>query len=331
MHGAPDSYKDTYDAVGLGAAVVDLLALVPHFPERDSKLAITELSHQGGGLIGTALVALARLGCRARYVGRLGEDDHSEFILAEFAREGVDTSAVTRAAGEKDRFAFVIVEEGTGLRTILHSGHARAAVDPASLDRQTILSARSLLVDSTDPPAALRCVEWMRAARLQRGTRPTLIDADSYSPEAHAVARACDYVVASHHYASTCTGRADPESAARALAADVPGVVVVTAGREGAYVAALGEEWRQPAFPVPVKDTTGAGDVFHGAFLFGILQGWDLRRSTAFAAAAAALKCRSLGGRAGIASRAETARFLVRNGELSFADLANGEPDPRRG
>jgi sugar/nucleoside kinase (ribokinase family) len=304
--------------VGLGAAVVDLLALVPHFPERDSKLAVTEFSHQGGGLVGTALVALSRLGCRTRYVGRLGDDDHSEFILADFAREGVDTSAVTRGAGEKARFAFVIVEEGTGLRTILHSGHARAAVDPDSLDPQTILSARSLLVDSTDPPAARRCVEWMRAAG-----RPTLIDADQYSPEAHAVARACDYVVASHRYATACTGRADPAAAARALASDAPGVVVVTAGRDGACVAAHDDEWRQPAFPVPVKDTTGAGDVFHGAFLFGVLRGWDLRRTVAFAAAAAALECRSLGGRAGIASRADTARFLVQHGYAVFAELAN--------
>jgi sulfofructose kinase len=302
-----------FDVVGVGAAVVDLLGLAPHFPDRDSKMAVSEFSQQGGGLVGTALVAMARLGCRARYVGRLGDDDHSEFILAGFAREGVDTSAVTRAAGERARFAFVIVEEGTGLRTILHSGHARAAVPPASLDRETILSARSLLVDSTDPPAALRCVEWMRAAG-----RPTLIDADHYCPEAHAVARACDYVVASHRYAAACTGAADPSRSARELAADVPGIVVVTAGRDGAYVAAAGDQWRQPAFPVPVKDTTGAGDVFHGAFLFGILRGWDLRRTVAFAAAAAALKCRTLGGRAGIASLPETLRFLVEHGYAGF-------------
>src|SRR5437762_822337 len=138
-----------FDAVGLGAAVVDMLALVPHFPERDAKLAITEFSRQGGGLVATALVALARLGGRARYVGRLGDDDPSVFILAEFAREGVDTAAVAREPGQTGRLAFVIVEEGTGLRTILHTGHGRAAVDPDSLDRETILSARSLLVDST--------------------------------------------------------------------------------------------------------------------------------------------------------------------------------------
>jgi sulfofructose kinase len=311
------SVQPSFDAVGLGAAVVDLLALVPHFPERDQKLAMTELTQQGGGLVGTALVALARLGGRARYVGRLGDDAHSEFILAEFVREGIDTSAVTRVAGETARFSFVIVEEGSGLRTILHTGHARAAVDPAPLDRDVVLSARSLIVDSTDPPAAARCVEWMQAAG-----RPTLIDADQYSPEAHAVARACDYVVASQRYATACTRCTDPAAAARALAADVAGVVVVTAGPDGAYAASDGEVWRQPAFAVPVKDTTGAGDVFHGAFLFGVLRGWELRRTVAFAAAAA-LKCRTLGGRAGIAPLAETARFLVANGHPEFADVAD--------
>jgi sulfofructose kinase len=303
-----------FDAVGLGAAVVDLLGLVPHFPERDSKLAVTEFSQQGGGLVGTALVAMARLGCRTRYVGRLGDDDHSEFILNEFAREGVDATAVARAPGERARFAFVIVEEGTGLRTILHSGHARAAVPPESLDRETILSARALLVDSTDPPAALRCVEWMRAAG-----RPTLIDADHYTPEAHTVARACDYVVASHRYATACTGCPDASAAARALAEEVPGVVVVTAGRDGAFVAAGGDTWHQPALPVRVTDTTGAGDVFHGAFLFGILRAWDLRQTVAFAAAAAALKCRSLGGRTGIAALSETLQFLIENGYTAFS------------
>jgi sulfofructose kinase len=305
-----------FDVVGLGAAVVDLLVLAPHFPERDAKLAVSEMSQQGGGLVGTALVAMARLGARARYVGRLGEDEHSEAILAGFVAEGIDTSAVVRVPGEQGRFSVVIVEEGTGLRTILHTGHARAAIDPESLDRATVLSARSLLIDSTDPPAAARCVEWMRAAG-----RPTLIDADQFSPEAHAVARCCDFVVASHRYAAAATGEADAAAAARALEGDVECVVVVTAGREGAFVAAGGERWHQPAFSVPVKDTTGAGDVFHGAFLFGVLQGWDLRRTVAFAAAAAALKCRSLGGRRGIASLPDTARFLVHHGYSEFATL----------
>src|ERR1041385_8332622 len=181
------SEPPAFDVIGLGAAVVDLLALVPHFPERDQKLAMTECTQQGGGLVATALVTLARLGARTRYLGRLGDDPHSEFILAEFARAGVDTAVGERVPGAEARFSFVIVEEGTGLRTILHTGHARPPVDPDSLEPETLLTARTLLVDTPDPPAAARCVEWMRAAG-----RPTLIDADPYSAEAHAVARRCD-------------------------------------------------------------------------------------------------------------------------------------------
>ncbi len=207
--GAPVS-APPFDVVGLGAAVVDLLALVPRFPERDSKQAVMEMSRQGGGLVGTALVALARLGARTRYVGRLGDDEASAWILAEFAREGVDTTAVARVVGEEARVSIVIVEAESGLRTILHPGHARAAVDPASLAPETFLAARSLLVDTTDPPAALQCAAWMREAG-----RPTLIDADQYSPEAHAVALACDHVVASHRYATACTGRRPRRSPAR--------------------------------------------------------------------------------------------------------------------
>jgi sugar/nucleoside kinase (ribokinase family) len=308
--------EPVFDAIGLGAAVVDLLALVPHFPEPDSKLAVTEISRQGGGLVATALVTLARLGCKTRHVGRLGQDEESEDILGGLKREGIDTSAVLRDSSVRGRISVVIVEEGTGLRTILHSGHGPAAVDPQTLDRATILSARSLLVDSTDPPAARRCVEWMRAAG-----RPTLIDADHFSPEAHAVARECDYVIASHRYATACTGFTDAASTAHALAADLGQVVVVTAGRDGAYAVAGGRAWHQPAFTVPVKDTTGAGDVFHGAFMYGVLQSWELRRIVAFASASAALKCRALGGRAGIASLAETARFLVQNSHAEFAEL----------
>ncbi len=95
----------------------------------------------------------------------------------------------------------------------------------------------------------------------------------------------------------------------------------MTAGRAGAYAVAGDDAWHQPAFPVAVRDTTGAGDVFHGAYLFGVLQGWELRRTVAFAAAAAALKCRALGGRAGIPTLAETARFLVERGHPDFGTL----------
>jgi sulfofructose kinase len=293
------------DVVGLGAATVDYVGLVPHFPEPDDKMAMREFVRQGGGLAATALVALARLGATTRYVGKLGEDDFSRFIRAEFEREGVATDALVLRPEVHGRFAFILVEEGTGLRTILHSGHGPAQLAPDELCREAVLSGRALLVDTSDPAAALTAAGWARDAG-----HPVMLDGDKYSLEARELAAAADYAIVSQRYAAAYTGLADPAAAAAALAQDVPGVVIVTAGRAGAYVDAGSESFHQPVFSVPVKDTTGAGDVFHGAFLYALLQDWNLRRCVTFAAAVAALKCRALGGRAGIPTLPEALVFL---------------------
>src|SRR5262249_10587541 len=100
------------DVVGLGAATVDYLGLVPHFPEPDTKLAMREFVRQGGGLVATALVALARLGATTRYLGKVGEDDFSRFIRDEFEREGVATDALIIRPEVRGRFSFIVVEEG---------------------------------------------------------------------------------------------------------------------------------------------------------------------------------------------------------------------------
>jgi sulfofructose kinase len=238
-------------------------------------------------------------------VGKLGEDDFSRFIREEFECEGVATDALVLRPEVRGRFAFILVEEGTGLRTILHSGHGPAQLAPEEISREAVLSGRALLVDTSDPTGALTAAGWARAAG-----HPVVLDGDKYSPEAHDLAAAVDYAIVSQRYAAAYTGRTDPAAAADALAAVVPGVVIVTAGRAGAYAVAGSDRFHQPAFSVPVKDTTGAGDVFHGAFLYALLHDWDLRRCVTFAAVVAALKCRALGGRTGIPTLAEALAFL---------------------
>jgi sugar/nucleoside kinase (ribokinase family) len=293
------------DVVGLGVATIDYLALVPHLPEPDTKLAMLELSRQGGGLAATAMVTVARLGGSARYLGKLGDDDFSREILLGLAAEGVATDAVVIRPDARGRFAFILVEAGSGRRTILHTGHGPATLAPEELSRDAILSGRALLVDTSDPDSARRAAGWARSAG-----RPVVLDADRYSPDARDLPARVDYAIASHNYAAAFTGEADPAAAARLLAAAIPGVAVVTAGARGAFAALPDGFIHQPAFPVPVKDTTGAGDVFHGAFLYALLKERDLRRCLAFAAAVAALKCRALGGRAGIPTLPETLAFL---------------------
>jgi sulfofructose kinase len=289
-----------FDAVGLGTATVDYVGLVPHFPEPDDKLPMLEFVRDGGGLVATALVTLARLGCRTRYVGKLGEDDFSAFILQGLEREGIDTRAVVRRPEVRGRFAFIMVETATGLRTILHSGHGLALFEPDEMDREAILAGRVLLLDSSDAGASHIAAGWARATGI-----PVIFDGDKYRPEARDLPALCSHPIVSQRYAAAYTGAADPSRAARAMAADLGRLVIVTAGQAGAYAAGPGIELHQPAFPISVKDTTGAGDVFHGAFAYTLLQGWDLPRQLRFAAAAAALKCRGLGGRRAIAGLEE--------------------------
>jgi sugar/nucleoside kinase (ribokinase family) len=254
-----------------------------------------EFVREGGGLVATALVALARLGCRTRYVGKLGEDDFSASILAGLEREGVDTRAVVRSPRAQGRFAFIMVEADTGSRTILHSGHGAALFAPGDLDRATILAGRVLLLDTSDADASRQAATWVAEAGI-----PVVLDGDRYRAEARDLPALCSHPIVSHRYAAAYTGVADPRDAARAMARELDRTVIVTAGRAGAYAAGPGVDLHQPAFSVPVKDTTGAGDVFHGAFAYGLLREWDLPRRLRFAAAVAALKCRGLGGRAAI-------------------------------
>ena len=99
-------------------------------------------------------------------------------------------------------------------------------------------------------------------------------------------------------------------AAAAAVLKMGPRVFVQTEGAAGCYTMAAGDWFHTPAFQIDAVDTTGAGDVFHGAYIVGMLNGWDLRRVALFASAVAALKCTKLGGRSGIPDMAETLTFL---------------------
>jgi sulfofructose kinase len=152
-----------------------------------------------------------------------------------------------------------------------------------------------LLLDTSDSVASRLAAGWAQEAGI-----PVVFDADKYLPDARDLPALSSHPIASHRYAAAFTGEADPARAARAMAGECGHTVIVTAGRDGAYAAGPGVDLHQPAFPIEVKDTTGAGDVFHGAFAYTLLQEWDLPRSLRFAAAVAALKCRGLGGRSAI-------------------------------
>ncbi len=299
------------DIVGIGCSSVDFFAVAPRYPERDTKTEMREFAMQGGGLVGTALAAAARLGAACRYLARVGDDALSRLMVDGLAAEGVDTSRVGVEPGGAAFVAICIVDASEGSRTIFWSGDRAPELRPEHLRREDVTTASFLHVDGFDMDAALLACRWMRDAG-----GVSVVDAEVHHERMAELMDACDVIIPSEEFACTVTGESDYRDAARALydqqARVRPGkAVIVTAGARGCFAVTPQGEFHQPAFKVDVVDTTGCGDVFHGAFIYARLQGWDWRTSARFAAAVAALKTRRLGGRAGIPTRAEVDAFLA--------------------
>lgn len=298
--------KGRFDVVGIGYSSVDYLGIVPRYPpEADEKTEMMEFSMQGGGPAATALVTLSRLGAKVAFIGKVGDDDFGRFMLRELKREGVDVSMTRLERGARSPFAFIIVERGTGRRTILWTRSTASELSPQEVDMEFITSARMLYLDGLQMEASIY------AAKLARERGVTVfLDADTLWSRSKELIGFCDVAIASKSFARDLTGGEDYERAVRAILDLGPRIAGVTLGEEGCICSDGGPIVRKPAFKVEVVDTTGAGDVFHGAFAYGLLSGWELERIAEFSNAVAALKCRKLGGRAGIPALEEVLDFL---------------------
>ena len=302
---------EAFDVVGIGCCAVDYFAVVPHYPRNDTKVEMAQFAKQGGGLVGTALVAVARLGAKARYIGHVGDDELCQFMISGLEEDGVDTSRVTIEPGGSTFFAFCIVDASTCKRTIYWTGRGVPELTADHVQRANITSAKFLHVDGFDMDAALQACRWARDAGVT-----VVVDAEVHHDRMAELVDLCDIIIPSEEFACTVTGEGDYRDAARALyeaQAKISSdrVVFVTAGTQGCFAVCDNGELYQPAFDIEAVDTTGCGDVFHGAFIYAMLQEWDLATCARFASATAALKCRKLGGRAGIPTRAEVDAFLA--------------------
>ena len=296
------------DIVGLGLATVDIMTLVPRLPEHDEVFPARRILLEGGGPVATALVAAARLGATTAYLGPIAPTTWGSLTRAGLEREGVDTGhAPTRTGGEQAA-AVILVDEASGQRSILYDSGELLDLTPAEVPADLITSARALHLDGVHLEAACHAAEIARQAGV-------LVSFDGGAGELWAgterLLPLVDLLVVARRFAELHTGQADPLQAGPALLETYrPRQVVITDGARGCWYWDAAQHLHQPAFPTDVVDTTGAGDVFHGAYLYATLQDWPARRCLAFAAATAALKCRALGGRAGIPTTEETLKVL---------------------
>jgi sugar/nucleoside kinase (ribokinase family) len=290
----------------MGLNSVDFLCVVPEFPTINSKMRILQFSKQGGGQVATAMVALSRWGVKTKYVGKFGGDELGQFSSNSLQQEGVDVSSVTSEPNTPNQFGMIIVDGLSGERTILWDRDARLMYREGEPQKKDVCSGKLLHLDGHDIKAAIQCARWAKEEKI-----PTVIDLDKVESLTSELIKEIDFVVTSGRFPALFTGISDREKALTELQKQIPGFLCATLGHDGAVALVEGQFVYVKGFEVKAVDTTGAGDVFHAGFIYGLLQNWEVADILRFANAVAALKCRDLGGRRGIPSLEEVQKFLV--------------------
>jgi ribokinase len=283
------------DVLAIGVCTVDLIVRVPTFPQVDGRMEVVDLTQAIGGNAAVAAAALGRLGARVGFAGVVGNDAHGDMVRTGLREAGVDLALLDTVEGIHTVTTVIISDVSTGTRAIL-AQPAMPTVPPSEALRRAAESAQYIHLDHGALPAlAAELLPRCRAA----GTRVSF-DGGVAVPRLETYLPLIDVFVATRRELHALTGEHDLARAlARARVAG-PRTVAVTMGEDGS--AGLAEDGNlvvTPAFRVDVADSTGAGDVFHGAFLFALLQGQGMRDALAFASAAAALSCHAIGGHPG--------------------------------
>ena len=296
------------DVAGVGLNATDTIIRLPHFPAFNSKVEILSSHVSVGGQVASALVACAKWGLSARYVGKIGDDAAGEFQRQEMARAGIEAHFAV-AKNCESQSAYILVDEETGERTVLWKRDSRLDLEPEELDREWVVRARLLHVDGHSTAAATQAAQWAHEAGIH-----VMADLDNLYPRADELLASVDYMISSREFPARLTGERDLFASLPAIARQFGcRVTAATLGSEGVLAWDGAAFLYSPAFAVKAVDTTGAGDIFHGAFAYGLLQGWVLPRILEFGCAAAGLNCMALGARGGIEPVSEI-ESLIREG-----------------
>jgi len=300
---------ERWDVVGVGANSVDEVYLLPACPQPSgafAKMRIRRRYTLCGGQMATALGTCASLGLRSKYVGVCGTDDHGSRIRLALSRSRVDvTDLIIRDA--ENQSAVILLDDTSGERIVLWDRDDRLRLREGELPEAALASARVVHVDDVDEEAAIRS-----AAIARRAGAMVTTDIDRVTPRTPELIGLATHAIVAQHVPAQLNGVGEIEESLRRLGQTYGGVICVTLGAQGA-IALDGDTFhRQPAFAVDVVDTTGAGDVFRGGFIAGLIEGQPIDRALRTANAAAAISCTRLGALNGVPTRAEVDALLRR-------------------
>jgi sulfofructose kinase len=301
----PPRPASALDVVGVGQVCVDHVATAERLPPLGGKVRALDYARLPGGQIATAILGCARLGLRAAFAGTVGDDDDARVALAPLRAAGVDLSHVRARPGVPTQTAQIWIERASGERTIVWYRDPALALRADEVPADAIRGARALHLDAGDLPAALAAARIARASRV-----PVVLDADAPAPGVAELLANVDFPVVSRSFAETLYGTSRLREALEGMLAAGARMAVITLGPHGALAATGARVIASPAYAIPVRDTTGAGDAFHAGFVWGLLEGRGAEEVLRAAHAAAALNCQALGAQGGLPDRAALEAFL---------------------
>ncbi|MEO7145155.1 MAG: PfkB family carbohydrate kinase [Bryobacteraceae bacterium] len=306
-----------FDVVGVGLNATDTLLLLSHFPAYAGKVPFEAEILSPGGQVASAMATCAKLGLRVKYIGTVGDDERGRIQLASLRETGINLDDVEVRANCPNQSAYILIDQSTGERTVLWRRPDCLRLNPDSIAEEKIAGARLLHIDAHDTPAVARAAELARRHGI-----PVTVDVDTVYHGFDHVLPNVDYLIASSEFPVQWTNQRDPFKAIELIQEEYKmRVAAMTLGAHGALARIDGRFVYSPAFVVNCVDTTGAGDVFHGAFCYAVLQKMPMRDALEFSNAMAALNCTALGARGRIASVAEARALIERGDRRSHRDF----------
>ena len=296
--------------VGIGACVFDTLYRIPSYPAEDTKMRAAFSKNAGGGPVATGLVAAAKLGAEASYIGVLSADSGGEFLMRDFEKYGVDTSLIEVKEGYRSFASVLWLCEDSATRTCVFDKGDLPPLVLGDAQKKAIAEAALLMVDGNELEAAVEAASIARASK-----RPVLYDCGGLYAGVERLLALTDIMIPSEEFALGHTGASSAEEAAERLYDTyAPRVVVITQGKRGGILYDGERLLSYPVYPATVLDSNGSGDVFHGAFAAGVTRGFDFEKCCHFASAVSALKCMGVGARESVPDLDTVKRYMKENG-----------------
>jgi sulfofructose kinase len=306
-----------FDVVGVGLNATDTLIVIPHFPAYGGKVPFHEEILSPGGQVASAMVTCAKLGLRSKYIGTIGDDERGRVQMQSLEGSGVNLDHVQLRTGCPNQSAYILIDQSTGERTVFWNRPDCLALSPQEITEEQITCARMLHIDGHDTAAVGHAAQIARTHGI-----PVTVDVDTIYAGFDKVLPYIDYLIASSEFPGRWTKIEDPFQALSTLQKEYGmKVAAMTLGAHGSLALIDGEFVYSPAYVVNCVDTTGAGDVFHGAFCYAVLQDMPTAEALDFSNAMAALNCTAIGARGGIKTEREVRQLMARAERRSLPDV----------